>query len=81
MICHLSRTNWEKLFSSTEYGVIMRKTVFGPAVGPHALVDSWRRESRVWRRALEILRVMMSNGCFLVRGDIARESSSFCSEQ
>ena len=32
------------------------------------------------RRALEMLGVMISNGYFLAREDIVRESSSFCSK-
>ena len=55
MICHWSGTDWEKLFSSTEYGVMIGRTVVGLVVGTDALVGSWRRASRVWRRALEML--------------------------
>ena len=35
--------------------------------------------SREWGKALEMLRVITSNGYFLARRDIVRESSSFCS--
>ena len=55
MICHWSRTDWEKLFPSTEYGVMIGRTVVESVVGPDALVDLWRRASRVWKRALEML--------------------------
>ena len=51
MIYHLSRTDWEKLQPSTKYGVIIRRTV----VGPDVLVGSWKKVSRGWRRALEML--------------------------
>ena len=34
----------------------------------------------LWRRALEMLWVMMSDGYFLARRDTARESSTFCSK-
>ena len=51
MMCHWSRTDWKKLLPSTEYGVIIGRTV----LGPDALVGSRRRVSRVWRRALEML--------------------------
>ena len=34
MICHWSCTDWEKLLPSTEYGVMIGRTV----VGPDALV-------------------------------------------
>ena len=30
MICHWSCTDWEKLFPSTEYGVMIGRTVVGP---------------------------------------------------
>ena len=39
----------------------------------------WRRVSKDWRRALEMLRVMISQEYFLAKRDTARESSSFCS--
>ena len=51
MVSHWSRTDWEKLLPSIEYGVIIGRTV----VGPDALVGSWRRVSRGWMRALEML--------------------------
>ena len=51
MICHLSRTDWEKLLPSTKYGVMIGRTV----VGPDTLVGSWRRMSQGWRNALEML--------------------------
>ena len=76
MRCHWSRTDWEKFLPSTEYGVMIERTV----VGPDALVGSWRRVSQGWRRSLEMLLVMMSNEYFLARRDIARELSSFCSK-
>ena len=38
-----------------------------------------RRVSREWRRALEMLRVMISKEYFLARRDTVRELSSFCS--
>ena len=41
MICHLSRTDWEKLLPSTEYGIMIVRT----AVGSDALVGSRRRVS------------------------------------
>ena len=51
MICHLPHTDWEKLQPSTKHGVIIRRTV----VGPDVLVGSWKKVSRGWRRALEML--------------------------
>ena len=42
MICRWSCTDWEKLLPSTEYGVMIGKTV----VGPDALVGLWKRVSR-----------------------------------
>ena len=39
----------------------------------------WRRLSKDWRRALEMLRVMISKEYFLAKRDTSRESSSFCS--
>ena len=75
MICQRFRTDWEKCLPSGEYGVMIGRTLLGLAV----LGGLWRRVSREWRRALEMLRVMISKGYCLVRRDIARESSSFCS--
>ena len=51
MTCHWSRTDWEKVLPSIEYGVVIGRTV----LGLEALVGSWRRVSREWRRAWEIL--------------------------
>ena len=51
MICYWSRTDWEKLLPSTEYRVMIGRTV----MGPDALVGSQRRVSLAWRRALEML--------------------------
>ena len=51
MICYWTGTDWGKLVSSTEYGVMIGKTV----IGPYALVGSQRRVSRGWRRALKML--------------------------
>ena len=59
------------LFPSIEYGVQIERTVLGP---DSFLVGLRRRVSREWRRTLEMLCVMMSNGYFLTRKDIARES-------
>ena len=39
MMCHWSPTDWEKLLPSTEYGVMIGRSV----VGPDALVGSRRR--------------------------------------
>ena len=50
MRCHWSRIDWEKLLPSTEYGVMIGRTVVGPA----ALVGSQRRVSWGWRMALEM---------------------------
>ena len=75
MICHWSRTDWVKVLPSIEYGVVIGRTV----LGPEALVGSWRRVSREWRRAWEMLCVMMSSAYFLAMRDIASESSSLCS--
>ena len=54
MICHSSRTDRKKLFPSTEHGVMIGRTVVGPVVGLDALVDLWRRASRVWKRASRV---------------------------
>ena len=51
MICHWSRADWVKVLPSIEYGVVIGRTV----LGPEALVGSWRRVSREWRRAWEML--------------------------
>ena len=51
MVWHWSCYDWEKLFPSTEYGVITGRTV----VGSDVLVGSWRRVSRGCRRAMEML--------------------------
>ena len=51
MICHWSRTDWEKVLPSIEYGVVIGRTV----LGLEALVCLWRRVSREWRRTWEML--------------------------
>ena len=55
-------------------------TIGRTVVGPDASVVLWRRLSREWRRALEMLWAMTSSGYFLAKRDIARKSSSFCSK-
>ena len=42
MICHWSRTNWEKLLPSIAYGVIIGRAV----LEPDALVGLWKKVSQ-----------------------------------
>ena len=75
MICHWSCTDLENCLPSDEYGVTTGRT----DMELDAFGVLWRRVSREWRRALEILRVITYNGYFLARRDTVRKSSSFCS--
>ena len=59
---------------SGEYGVTTGKRVL--ELDPLGVL--WRSVSRELRRALEMLRVIISKGYFLARRDIVRESISFC---
>ena len=68
-------TNWEKCLPFGEYRVTIGITVLGIAV----LGNLWSSVSRDRRRALKMLRVMISKGCYLARRDVPIESSSFCS--
>ena len=61
----LSRTDLENCFSSSQHGVTVGRTI----LELDALGILWPRMSREWRRALEILRVMISKGHFLARRD------------
>ena len=67
-------SDWEKCLPSGENGVTIGRTVLGLA----ALGYLWRRVSREWSRALEMLRLMISKGYCLANRDTARELSSFC---
>ena len=75
MICQLSRTDLENCLPFNEYGV----TTGMADLGLDAFGVLWRRVSREWRRALDMLQVITSKGYFLARRDIVRELSSFCS--
>ena len=75
MICQWSHTDLENCLPSNEYGVTTRRTILELDV----LGVLWRMVSREWRRALEILRVIISKEHFLARRDTVRKSSSFCS--
>ena len=75
MMCQWSLTDLENCLLSNEYGV----TTGGKVLELDALGFLLRRVSREWRRALEMLRVMISKGYFLARRDTVRESSSFYS--
>ena len=75
MICQWSSTDLENCLPSSKYGVTTGKTV----LEFDALGVLCRRVSREWRRALEILQVMISQGYFLARRDTVREPSSFYS--
>ena len=61
----LSRTDLKNCFSSGQHGVTVGRTI----LELDALGILWPRMSREWRRALEILRVMISKGHFLARRD------------
>ena len=53
MICQRSCTDLEKSLPSVEYGITIGRLVL-------ALGVLWRKVSWEWRRALEILQVMIS---------------------
>ena len=73
MMCQHSSTDLEKCLPSSEYGVTIGRTVLElDAVGV-----LWRRVSQEGKRDLEMLRVMISKGYFLVRRDTVRKSSFF----
>ena len=73
MICQWFCTNRENCLAFGEYGVTIRRTFLGFA----ALGNLWRKVPWEWRRALEMLRVMISKGYCLARRDTARELSFF----
>ena len=75
MIFQWSRTDLENCLPSDEYGV----TTGMADLGLDAFGFLWRRVSREWRRALDMLQVIISKGYFLARRDIVRELNSFCS--
>ena len=75
MMCQWFRADLENCLPSDEYGVTTGRT----GLELDALGVLQRRVSREWRRALEMLPVMISKGYFLARRDTVRESSSFCS--
>ena len=75
VICQWSCTDLENFLPSIECGITTGRTVLeldAPGIW-------WRRVSQEWRKALEMLRVMISKGYFLEKRDTVRESSSFCS--
>ena len=75
MICQWSCTDLEYCLRSAEYGVTTGRTV----LELDALEVLWRRMSWEWKKALEMLRVMVPKGYFLGRRDTVKELSSFCS--
>ena len=75
MIYHRSCTNLEKCLPFGEYGVTIGRIVL--ELDARRVLS--RRMAREWRRALKMLRVIISKGYFLARRDTVRESSSFCS--
>ena len=73
MMCQHSSTDLEKCLPSSEYGVTIGRTV----LELDAMGVLWRRVSQEGKRDLEMLRVMISKGYFLVRRDTVRKSVFF----